>query len=255
MIITNLLRLGMIVLGLLASISISSAQQARKPAPTAAELKKNIAQINSQGEEGDGDVLIEQTAKRLATYLKSHELSAAEANKLGLELSVDSKDATQFRIYTFDYHSGGTRGQVNRPVMQWKNQAGKLFAYAPAIECGFYEIHKLNSLGRTMYLLLGQEQGSSRDMHYIAHVVAVNGDYLLLDTPAFDQRASLTLCNVTLEFDARQQVLRLDVTDFDFDYFQPEDEPYQLLKQWGFINLTETRTLALKFNGQRFVKP
>ncbi len=251
----NTVRLGVVILTLLASISISFAQQASKTGPSAAELKKNIAIINRKGGEDEGAILIGQTVKKLVTYLKSHELSAAEAKALGLYFEVDSKDTAHFKVYSFSYHSGGTRGSVSVPVMQWKNQMGKLFAYAPDIECGFGEIYKLSSPGRTLYLLLGMEQGSGRCMQNMAYVVELKGSYLLLDTPVFDKSASINLCDVTMEFDARKQVLHLDITDFDFDYYNADDEPYRLLTRWGFVNQTTTKSLALKFNGQRFVKP
>lgn len=251
----KLVRLGLGILSVFASTSAGFAQQASKIGPSAADLKKSIAIINRRGEEGEGAELIAQTAKQVATYLKSHELSAAEAKEMGLYLAVDSKDAAHFRVYSFRFHSGGTRGSVTVPVMQWKNQAGKLFAYAPAMEYGFGEIHKLNSPGRTMYLLLGNEQGSGRCMQYIAYVVELKGNYLLLDTPIFDKSADLNFCDVPMEFDARQQVLRFDVTEFDFDYYEPDDEPYRLLKRWGFISQTATKTLTLKFDGQHFIKP
>ena len=254
MMMNRMMRFGVLVLGLLAGSLAGFGQQAGSSSPSAAELKRNIALVSSKGEE-DGGLLVARTARQLASYLKTHNLSAADAKKLGLYLAVESGDAAQFRVYTFNYHSGGTRGQVNVPVMQWKNQVGKLFSYAPAMENGFYEIHKLKSPGRTLYLLLGDEQGSSRCMQHIAYVVELKGNYLLLDAPAFDQSPYLSLCDVTMEFDARQQVLRLDVTEFDVDYYEPEDEPYRLLKRWGFQSLSGTPRLALRFNGQRFVKP
>ncbi|QNH60574.1 hypothetical protein [Hymenobacter sediminicola] len=250
----RIMRFGVLVLGLLAGSVAGFGQPAGSGSPSAAELKKNIALVSSKGEE-DGGLLIAKTARQVALYLLFHELSAAEAKKLGLYLSVDSKDAAQFRVYLFNYHSGGTRGQVNVPVMQWKNQAGQLFSYAPALEAGFYEIHKLKSPGRKLYLLLADEQGSSRCMQRIAYVVELKGNYLLLDAPAFDQSPYLSLCDVPMEFDARQQLLRLDVTEFDFYYYEPQSEPYRLLTRWGFRSLEATPRLALKFNGQRFSKP
>ena len=246
----SLVSLTVIVVSCLVGLSAGFAQQAN--VPSAATLKKNVALVSSKGEE-DGGVLVAKTAKQLVAYLKSHELSAAEAQKLGLDMSVDSKDAAHLRVYTFGYHSGGTRGTVNIPIMQWKNQAGKLFAYAPDIECAVNEIHKLTSPGRTLYLLLGNEQGSSICVQGMAYVLELKGNYLLLDTPAFDKSASLAFCNITMEFDARQQVLRLDATDFDFDYYTPEDEQYKLLVRWGF-RLPAEKPFALKFGGQRFVK-
>jgi hypothetical protein len=244
--------LAVFTVGLLTTISVSFAQQTSKAVPSAAELKRNITTVSSTGED-DGGELVAKTARQVVAYLKNHELSAAEAQKLGLYLTVDSKDAAHLRVYSFNYHSGGTRGTVNVPVIQWKNQASTLFAYAPDIECAFNEIHKLNSPSRTLYLLLGNEQGSSICVQGIAYVIELKGNYLLLDTPAFDKSASLAFCNITMEFDDRQQVLRLDATDFDFDYYTPEDEQYKQLARWGLRPSAE-KPFALKFDGQRFGK-
>ncbi|GAA4385477.1 hypothetical protein GCM10023186_28870 [Hymenobacter koreensis] len=243
------------MLGLLAGASIGFAQQASTTDSSAAELKKNIAIIKREDKNGEGSGLIEGTTKKLVTYLKRYDLSAAEAQTLGLHLSVDSKDANGFKVYTFVYDSGNSRGAISIPVMQWKNQAGKLFAFAPAIQSSFFKVRRLNSPGRTLYLLLGTEKGSAGCTRNQAQVVQLKGDYLLLDTPAFGKRASLDLCNVWMEFDARQQKLILEASPFSFDSDGPEDEQYQLLKRLGLLNPTAPKTGVLRFNGQRFVKP
>lgn len=185
------------------------AQQPTKTGPTAAELKKNFATIaaGTEGESAAFDNLVAATPRRLVTYLKTHELSAAAAKTLGLDLSIDSHDAAHFKVYTYSYASGGTRGTINRSVFQWKNQAGKLFAYNFGEEGGPDELHKLASPGRTLYLLLGNEQGSRICVRGIAYLVELKGDYLLLDTKAFDNKPTLDLCNVELTYEAKSQAL------------------------------------------------
>ena len=196
----------------LATPAASIAQQAGKPLPTAAELKKDLAIIeaSTEGESEALDQLMSKTARQLVAYLGAHDLSKAAAENLGLDLSVDSKDAAHFKVYTYSYSSGGTRGTIHRPVFQWQNAAGKLFAYRPDKECDFSEIYKLATPGRTQYLLLGAEKGDSQCLSYEAHVIELKGNYLLLDNPAFGKGPTIHLCNVEMTFDASQQALRLD---------------------------------------------
>jgi hypothetical protein len=197
------------------------AQQPRQPAPTAAELRKNFTRL-AQGTEDESEAftrLMNTTPRRLVTYLKTHELSAAEAKKLNLDLSAEYKDEAHLKVFTYYYDSGGTRGTIHRPVLQWQNAAGQRFAYAAPEECEFTKIYKLASPGRTQYLLLGQDRGSGSCIISAAYVIELKGNYLLVNKAAFDKKArlnaaidnsdSLILCNVDLAFDARKQVLRL----------------------------------------------
>ena len=184
------------------------AQMPARPAPTAAELKKNLAQVaGSIDGESDAQIrLLDKTARQLLTYLKTHEVSAAAAKNLGLGY-LDSKDMAHLKVFSYTCSSGGTRGDITNVVFQWKNQAGQLFAYAAHEESGLGEIYKLPSPGRTQYLLLGNEQGSSICMRGIAWLVELKGNYLLLDNKAFDNKPTVDICNVKLAYDARHQTL------------------------------------------------
>jgi hypothetical protein len=209
------------LLGLVAS---ASAQPAARPAPTAAELKRNFATIEAgtEGESDEFDQLTATTARRLAAYLKAHEVSAAGAKNLGVELSAESADAAHLKVFTYSLSSGGTRGTIHKPVLQWRNAAGQLFAYAANEEAEFTKIYLLASPGRTQYLLLGQDKGSGSCELSVAYVMELKGNYLLTNRAAFDKNArlaeairdsdSLILCNVDLVFDARGQVLRITPT-------------------------------------------
>ena len=237
-------------LALLTLLSISAAeanaQVASRPAPTAAELKKNFAIIEAgtEGESDDFDKLTATTARRLVTYLKAHEVMAAEAKGLGLDY-LDSKDAGHLKVFTYSYASGGTRGTIDRPVFQWRNAAGQLFAYALNEECGFYEIHRLASPGRTLYLLLGGQKGDSNCLVGQAYVVELKGNYLLTDNVVFGKKTALNLCNVDMEFGDTTQVLHLDLTEYSTEH----DET--LPPQWYRPG---AKRLDLKFTGGRFVK-
>ena len=246
----------------------ANAQAASRPAPTVAELKKNLAAIGEGNEETIGE-LADETARRLVTYLKTHELSAAQATEMGLAPPVAAGDGF-FKVYTIGYASGGTRGTVHIPVVQWKSAAGQLGAYRLHEECDFTKVHKLASPGRTLYLLLGQEEGDMNAMKSEVLVVELKGNYLLLDKAAFGNYAPLELHNVELSFDDRQQVLTLNLADHDAD-----EEDDKVLAQWGYhgkfpkrpLTLfrrtyppevankkTAAKTLNLKFSGSRFVK-
>ncbi|MGI4867875.1 MAG: hypothetical protein ACRYFZ_28420 [Janthinobacterium lividum] len=186
------------------------AQTPARPAPTAAELKKNLALVAGciDGESDATDNLISKTAHQLLTYLKTHEVTATAAKNMGLGY-LDSKDAAHLKVFSYTYSSGGTRGDITNNVFQWKNPAGQLFVYAAHEEGGLNEIYKLASPGRTQYLLLGTEQGSSICMRGLAWLVELKGDYLLLDDKAFDNKPTVDICNVKATYDARRQTLTM----------------------------------------------
>lgn len=187
----------------LATTPISRAQKPSQAVPTAAELKKNLALVAAstigESDAPDNDI-------QLIGYLKTHEVSAAAAKSLGLGYG-ESPDAAHLKVFSYSYSSGGTRGTITQSVFQWKNQAGQLFAYAAHDEGGFGEIYKLVSPGRTQYLLLGNEQGSSICVRSLAWLVELKGNYLLLDKQAFDNKPTLDICNVELTYEARSQTL------------------------------------------------
>jgi len=184
------------------------AQTPARPAPTATELKENLAQVaaSTEGESDAQSDLLNKTSRQLVAYLKAHEVTAAAAEKLGLGY-LDSPEAAHLKVFSYTYSSGGTRGTITNSVFQWKNQAGQLFAYAAHEEGGMGELYKLPSPGRTQYLLLGNEQGSSICVRGIAWLIELKGNYLLLDKQAFDNKPVVDICNVELTYDAPRQTL------------------------------------------------
>jgi hypothetical protein len=246
----TLWRFGALVACWLAGASVAQAQQPAKAGPTAAELKKNFARIEAgtEGESEAFDNLTYATAKKLVAYLKTHEVSAAAAKNLGLGYT-ESDGADHLKVFTYSYSSGGTRGTIHRPVLQWKNAAGQFFAYSTDEECEFTKIYKLASPGRTLYLLLGGDRGDGRCMNSEAYVVELKGKYLLLDNAAFGKKPSLCLCNVDLSFDASKQVLRLDLSDNEVPEYNDDD-----LSQVGYRRKPGAKRLDLLFKSGRFVR-
>ena len=210
----------------------------------------------SQGDETSLGDLPDKTARQLVTYLKAHELPDAEATELDLAQLESSPDAARLRVYTFGYSSGGTRGTVHVPIVQWQNAAGKRFAYKLGEECAFSEIHKLASPGRTLYLLLGQETANSYTEVSEAYVVELKGDYLLLNNGAFGQGPSLSLGDVDMQFDETKQLLYLTAVPNE-----PPPIPKEIyvantapLAQWAQKGQRAPKKVTLKFDGTRFVK-
>ena len=202
-------RFGALILaaGLLAT-PLAQAQQAALAAPTAAELTQRLARI-ARGTEGESvafDRLVAATDKKLVAYLKARDVSATVAKNLGLGYGA-SPDSARLKVFSYTYSSGGTRGTITQSVLQWKNRAGQRFAYVAHEEGGFNSIYKLPSPGRTQYLLLGSEQGSSICVRGIAWLIELKGNYLLLDKQAFDNKPLLDSCNVELTYDARTRTL------------------------------------------------
>lgn len=220
-------RCGALVASLLVSAPAARAQQPAPAGPTAAELKKNLARIE-RGTEGESvafDRLVAATDKQLVAYLKAHEVTAAAAKNLGLGY-VASPDSARLKVFSYTYSSGGTRGTITQPVLQWRNRAGQRFAYVAHDEGNFEEIHRLPSPGRMQYLLLGSEPGSSVCVRGLAWLIELRGNYLLLDKQAIDNKPLLDICNVALTYDARRQALAVAA---DSTFGEPDvyaDKPF-----------------------------
>ena len=197
-----------LAVGVLAAASVALARQPVPAGPTAAELKKNLSRIGrgTVGESVAFDQLVAATDKKLVAYLKAHDVSAAAAKSLGLGYEA-SPDSARLKVFSYTCSSGGTRGTVTQSVLQWRNRAGQRFAYVAHEEGGFNEVHKLPSPGRTQYLLLGSEQGSSICVRGLAWLIELKGDYLLLDKQAFDKKPVIDICNVELTYDAHRRTL------------------------------------------------
>jgi hypothetical protein len=196
------------VASLLAGASAAQAQQSAPAAPTAAELKKSLTRIE-RGTEGESvafDRLVAATDKKLVAYLKAHEVSAAAAKSLGLGY-IASPDSAHLKVFSYSYSSGGTRGTITQSVLQWHNRAGQRFAYVAHDEGGFSDIYRLPGPGRTQYLLLGSEPGSSICVRGLAWLIELKGNYLLLDKQALDNQSRLDICNVVFAYNARRQTL------------------------------------------------
>jgi hypothetical protein len=205
------------------------------------QIKKNISFagrfVYSENPDYNIDSLCKVTANKVVNLMADHHYSSHYYQSLGLKLSVACKDKTAIKIYNFGYDCGGTRRVINHPIIQWKNESGKIFAYnlSSRINCNFFEIHQLKSQSRNLYLLMGTEAGDGQCYQSIVYVIEIKGDYLILNNPVFVNRPYLNLCNREFEFDTKTQVLTSSPAN-------PSDPS------------SETGISYLKFNGHQFVK-
>ncbi|MEO5911333.1 MAG: hypothetical protein ABIP95_10620 [Pelobium sp.] len=236
------------------------------------QIKKNIsfAKDYTYREQPDYDIdgLCLITGKKTASLMTGNNFSTVYYEKLGLSLSAESNDKQAIKIFNFSYPSGGTRGNVTHPIIQWKNASGKTFAYnfSTKINCEFYDIYPLKSTGRNLYLLIGAETGDGNCYQGIAYVIEIKSDYLLTDNAIFANRPYLNLCNREYDFDVKTQVLTSLLQDessrnpLDYALYNQEkysenkeaNEELAKLIQDGFND--ENTTFNLKFNGNQFVK-
>jgi hypothetical protein len=248
-------RLALLTVAGLVTVSMSIAQTPAKTAPTAAELKKIFNQIaeGTEGESSAFDSLTNVAPRRLVAYLKGHEVRTED---LGVNLTADSYDAAHLKVFIYSYSSGGTRGTIHKPVLQWQNAAGQHFAYAINEECEFTEVYKLASPGRTLYLLLGQETANSYTEISEALVVELKGNYLLLNNAAFGKEPSLSVDHAKMTFNDSQQALQLVAVPgtrppISKEIYVPSPFP---LAHWGQKGKPAPKKVTLKFIGTRFIQ-
>lgn len=236
------------------------------------QIKKNISFARSfvyaENSDYNIDSLCKVTANKVVNLMAGNNYSSIYYQNLGLKLSAECKDKTAIKIYNFGYDCGGTRRLITHPVIQWKNADGKIFAYnlSSKINCDFFEIHRLKSQSRNLYLLIGVEAGDSNCYQGIAYVIEIKGDYLIVDNPIFVNRPYLNLCNREFEFDAKTQVLTSFLghpsvpsplkyaIDGQGDYSKDKIANVKLTTLIGEGYNSEPSIFYLKFNGYQFVK-
>jgi hypothetical protein len=222
----------------------------------------------SQNPDFNIDSLCEVVGKELTKTLLKKELSAAEIEDLGLELSAETHDNHQIRIYAFGYDCGGTRGFVTHSILQWKNDKGQLFAYdfTKIMECNFGEIYKLINPQKDMYLMLGQEKASGICELGVVYGIEIRDKYLIANTPLFVNRPYLNFCNIDFQFDEESQILTgelmpeaskediISLIQEQGEYSKSEKDNKALLEMLKDYNLVANSRFKLKFKGEKFEK-
>lgn len=255
--------------------TIGIAQQNNVQQKNAAGIKKNISFARkyeySKYPDYDIDSLCKVTANKVVKLMTGHNYSTDYYKKLGLILSaesVGSKDKNALKIYNFGFDCGGTRRIITHPIIQWKNKQGKTFAYnfSSKINCDFYEIHKLKSPSRDLYLLIGTEAGDASCYQGVVYVIEIKGNYLILNNPVFVNRPYLNFCNREYDFDPKTQVLTsmlqhettpyplASAVDDQGEYSKDKLANAQLVELIGEGYNSKPSIFYLKFDGHKFVK-
>ena len=181
---------------------------------------QTLNQLSEWTYENDTDIdsLINSTGSKLIEILKKQEIE--NPDNLGIDC-ISSEDSI-ITIYTFSYNSGGTRGTINNPVIQWKKSDGSFGAYElfRGVEVSISDIYKLPSDDKDLYLLIGSEKGSSIVYDAYAIVIQIKNDYLILDYPAFLNKSSglnfndyldeNTSCIACIDFDEDRKELIIE---------------------------------------------
>lgn len=243
----------------------TSGEKQCDPAALRKLIRENLdllSRYDEDTEEIDFDAAKNQLAKSLMTYLKQDTLS--EKQLYGKEtmsnFSVSVSEDGKIRLYTYSFHSGGTRGEVHLPIIQWKKSDGSWGAYELPYEMHFYSIDKLKS-ERTLYLLSGMEKGSSRLFVAMDLVIRIKNDYLILDYPAFfNESSSLVFfddtssgdgsCIACMEFDPKTQNISIQHLGEDDQVGIREKNSASFVAKIK----QGTKSCVFQFDGERFVK-
>lgn len=170
-----------------------------------------------------GDELTEQMQNGLLTINDSHQ-------NLNFTASLDGR----LNIVTYTFPSGGTAGTIHYPILQWEKSDGTYGTktlyfqeyeseyYGWAVD--FYDINKLPSYEKDIYLLIGSLKGSSSQYSAYAMVVELKDDELILDYPAFMHSSAILAfhddlndadeyCIACMDYDPKNYTITIEEVD------------------------------------------
>jgi hypothetical protein len=243
----------------------------KKTVPPKNDIKSMLTFLESydyfEHEDIDVDSLSYLLSKKITKLLRNQTLNSRQLDSIGLNLTVDKPNLRNLKIYDFNFHSGGTRGYISHPIIQWLSDDGKLCSYnfATKINCGIYSIYQLESIRGEHYLMLGQETGSGACMQNIAYCIEIKDSTLIADNIYFVNRPFINLCNVELEFDEENQILigssqveelvnlRSDVTNQGV-FSEDENDNSDLIDLMDGLYFAESKKMHLFYNGREFEK-
>jgi hypothetical protein len=205
-----------------------------------------------EAEDFDVDRLSWKLSLRLTRFLKENELDAKSADSLGLEICIDEPNLRNIKLFNYGYHSGGTRGMISHPIIQWVSDAGKLCSYnfSEVINCYFGELHPLSSPNKELYLFLGQETGSGACIQNIVYCFEIRNDTLICNLPIFINRPYINLCNIVFEYDEYTGILT------GVDEYEVGENINESVKEQGVYSESESdnRSLVELLDGLYFSK-
>lgn len=169
----------------------------------------------------------------------------------GLKKTATYKD--NLAIYSFSYSSGGTRGNITCPIIQWKYHGGITAGNVSAfLNCSFEKVIVLDKL-KNLYLLIGHEKGDGSCNESIAYVISIDKNELNLQYKAFEDHSYLKICNGEFTYDEVKKTLNFKLKDKTnkenlSDKFDPESNIYNAISSEYYTN----KKFSLTFNGKIF---
>lgn len=142
---------------------------------TRSELENSLSDLSEWEYTDETDIwsIVVRTSELLTSCIESNVINGSDSLE---NLEVTQSADSLLKIYTFGYHSGGTRGIVNNSVIQFIKSDGSYDIIGSGKEMGFYQIEKLPPSNGKLYLLLGVEKCSSRMYQSLAWVIDVSND-------------------------------------------------------------------------------
>lgn len=231
------------------------------------QLKPRLIFLEKYDYWSNQDFDIDNYAKKTAVSLtKLFKQKFLDSNNLkdfkNLSLSAKSNDSLQVHIYSFGYNSGGSRGWITHPIIQWRDKNGIHHAYnlSQSINCRFFQIHKLTTNKGNLYLLIGSEKGNSSTVQNIAYVIKIDERNVFSNYKAFINRSYINLPNSELTFDDKTQTLKC-ISDADnekftlhLEYIKPTGDTTATRKLIQMFSREYNETICLKFIGGKFVR-
>jgi hypothetical protein len=211
----------------------------------------------------DIDKYSEKTSVLLTDLLKQRPPDSNSLKDIkNLSLSAKTNDSLQVHLFNFGYNSGGSRGWITHPIIQWRDGNGIYHAYnlSTNINCRFYQIHKLTTTAGNLYLLIGSEKGNSSTIQNIAYVIKIDEKNIFSNYKAFINRSYINLPNSKLSFNDKTQTLKC-ISDTDnenftlhLEYIEPTKDTLATRKLLQMFFREYNEPICLKFIGGRFVR-
>lgn len=252
---------------LLTNCTICFAQEMAQYKFNALKLKTRLTFLEKynywSNQDFDVDKYSEKTAVLLTNLFKQKSIDSNSFKHFNnLSLSAKTNDNLQVHIYNFGLNSGGSRGWITHPVIQWRDRNGLHHAYnlSKNINCRFNQIHKLRASTGNLYLLIGSEIGNSSTIQNIAYVIKIDEKSIFRNYKVFINRSYINLPNSVLSFNDKTQTLKC-ISNTDNDNFtlhleniKPMGDTTATRKLLQMFSREYHDTVCLKFIKGKFVR-
>jgi hypothetical protein len=231
------------------------------------ELKKRLVFLEKYNywtnQNFDIDKYSKKTAVLLTDLLRNRHVDSNSLKGIkNLSLSAKSNDSLQIHIFNFGYSSGGSRGWITHPVIQWRDRNGDVQSYnfSKKINCRFYQIHRLISTTGNFYLLIGSEKGNSSTIQNIAYLIKIDDKTIVSNYKAFINRSYIILPNAELSFNDKSQTLKCnsDTDNENFTlhlrYIEPTNDTLSTKKLLQMFHREYNEPICLTFTRGKFIR-